>query len=94
MCLIEELFGEIEDEHDVDDLIEKQLSENEFIFSARHEVDYLNDTFKLGLPDGDYETLGGLIIEFHQSIPEANELIEIPGFKIFILMNNKSRNCF
>jgi CBS domain containing-hemolysin-like protein len=89
--LIEEIFGEIEDEHDVDDLIEKQLSENEFIFSARHEVDYLNDAFKLGLPDGDYETLGGLIIEFHQSIPEANEMIEIPGFRIFILTVGETR---
>lgn len=89
--LIEEIFGEIEDEHDVDDLIEKQLSENEFIFSARHEVDYLNDAFKLGLPDGDYETLGGLIIEFHQSIPEANEMIEIPGFRILILTVGETR---
>lgn len=89
--LIEEIFGEIEDEHDVDDLVEKRISDHEFIFSARHEVDYLNDTYKLNLPDGDYETLGGLIFEHHQSIPEINELIAIPGFSMVILGVSETR---
>jgi putative hemolysin len=89
--LMEEIFGEIEDEHDVDDLVEKQLSESEFIFSARHEVDYLNDTYKLNLPEGDYETLGGLIFEHYQSIPEPNELINIPGFNLIILSVSDTR---
>lgn len=89
--LMEEIFGEIEDEHDVDDLVEKQLSEKEFVLSARHEIDYLNDKYKLHLPEGDYETLGGLIFEHHESIPEVNEIIELPGFHIFILSVSDTR---
>lgn len=89
--LIEEIFGEIEDEHDVDDLVEKQLGPNEFILSARHEIDYLNDTYKLDLPEGDYETLGGLIFEHHPSIPEINEQLELPGFTVLILSVSNTR---
>jgi len=89
--LMEEIFGEIEDEHDVDDLVEKQLSEKEWVLSARHEIDYLNDKYKLNLPEGDYETLGGLIFEHHASIPEVNEIIELPGFHIFILSVSDTR---
>ncbi len=89
--LIEEIFGEIEDEHDVDDMLEKQLSELEFIFSARHEVDYLNETYKFKLPEGDYETLGGLIFEHHQAIPELNEVIQIPGYSFVILAVSETR---
>lgn len=89
--LVEEIFGEIEDEHDVEELIEKQVSEHEYIFAARHEIDYLNDKYKLDLPEGDYETLGGLIFEHHQSIPEQNELIEIDGFSIVALTVAETR---
>lgn len=89
--LMEEIFGEIEDEHDVDDLVEKQLSSREFVLSARHEIDYLNDKYKLDLPEGDYETLGGLIFEHRASIPEINEIIEMPGFHIFILSVSDTR---
>lgn len=89
--LVEEIFGEIEDEHDVEELIEKQISEQEFIFAARHEIDYLNDKYKLDLPEGDYETLGGLIFEHHQSIPEQNELIEIDGFSLVALTVAETR---
>ncbi len=89
--LIEEIFGEIEDEHDVDDMLEKKLNDFEFIFSARHEVDYLNETYKFKLPEGDYETLGGLIFENHQSIPEPDEVIQIPGYSFVILAVSETR---
>ncbi|MBT8245578.1 MAG: HlyC/CorC family transporter [Winogradskyella sp.] len=83
--IIEELFGEIEDEHDSVALKEEQLSENTFNFSARLEVDYLNETYKLNLPEGEsYETLGGLIVHYNQDIPKLNETIRIANFKFTI----------
>lgn len=79
--VVEEIFGEIHDEHDVEELIEKKVSENEYIFSARLEIDYLNDKYNLGLPVSEnFETLGGLIIEEHESIPEKDEEIRIGKF--------------
>lgn len=84
--VIEELFGEIEDEHDSVELIEKKIDEDHFQFSARLEVDYLNETHKLDLPENDaYETLGGMIVYFTEEIPEANERVEMEGFTIEIL---------
>lgn len=84
--IVEELFGEIEDEHDVDELIEEQINDVLYRFSARLEVDYLNETFKLNLPENDaYETLGGMIVYYTEEIPEPNELVEIDGFQITIL---------
>lgn len=74
--IIEEIFGEIEDEHDKEELIENQMSDSEYLLSARLEVDYLNDEYSLGLPESDnYETLAGLIIDIHESIPSLNEEI-------------------
>ena len=79
--VIEEIFGEIEDEHDKEDFIEKILSENEFIFSARLETDYLNAKYHLNLPVIDnVETLGGFIMHYHESIPKLNEEIRIENF--------------
>lgn len=75
--IIEEIFGEIEDEHDKEDLREEQINDYEYIFSARLEVDYLNETYHLKLPEGDYETLGGLILDVHQSIPKEREEIKL-----------------
>lgn len=84
--IIEEIFGEIEDEYDVEELDEKQLNENEFLFSARLEIDYLNEKYNLGLPESDdYETLGGLIIHIHKSIPEIDEVIVKELFKFIII---------
>ncbi len=79
--IIEELFGEIEDEHDSTDLEEKQIDTDIYRFSARLEVDYLNEQYKLNLPEGEeYETLGGLIVHETGEIPEQNAEIRIKGF--------------
>jgi CBS domain containing-hemolysin-like protein len=84
--IVEELFGEIEDEHDVDELVEEQINSNLYRFSARLEVDYINETYKLNLPENDnYETLGGLIVNYTEEIPKPNELVEIEGFQFTIL---------
>jgi putative hemolysin len=87
--LVEVVFGEIEDEHDEpedDDLLAKQVAENVWLLSARHEVKDLNEEWKLGLPEGDgeYSTLAGLIIHHLEAIPSINDIVEIPGFKIEI----------
>ncbi|MEP1035662.1 hemolysin family protein [Ekhidna sp.] len=89
--VIEEIFGEIRDEHDDEYLTEQQLDEHNFIFSARHEIDYLNDQYQLSLPEGEYDTLGGLIFAYHEDIPEVNEVIEIPPFIITIFTMEENR---
>ncbi|MGB0186039.1 MAG: hemolysin family protein [Flavobacteriaceae bacterium] len=79
--IVEELFGEIEDEHDSVALIEEEIDESSYLFSARLEVDYLNETYKLQLPEHEnYETLGGLIVHHTQEIPEQNQQIKIDHF--------------
>ncbi|WP_151672287.1 hemolysin family protein [Patiriisocius marinus] len=84
--IIEELFGEIEDEHDSIELIEELLEEGVYILSARHEVDYLNEMLKLDLPDSEhYETLGGMIVHITEGIPEKGELVKISDYEIEIL---------
>ncbi len=90
--VIEEIFGEIEDEHDVEELVEQQLDEHTFLFSAKIEIDYINDKYKLSLPESEeYETLGGFIFYFHESIPEKNDKIKIEKFILTIneVSNNK-----
>ncbi|WP_081965102.1 hemolysin family protein [Polaribacter sp. Hel1_85] len=90
--IVEELFGEIEDEHDTQEFLEKKLSENEFNFSARIEVDYLNEEYELGIPKSEaYETLGGFIIEHTENIPEENEVVDIEGFEIRILKMSSAK---
>ncbi|MDC1451513.1 hemolysin family protein [Vicingaceae bacterium] len=79
--IIEEIFGEIEDEHDKEVLMETKISDNEFLFAARFEVDYLNNEYNLGLPESDnYETIAGLIIDTFESIPAMNEQIQKDQF--------------
>lgn len=83
--LIEEIFGDIEDEHDKEVWIEQQIDENTFLFSARHEVDYLNEQYQLNLPeDEDYDTLGGLILNYLERIPEKNDLLELGAINLRI----------
>ena len=84
--IVEELFGEIEDEHDSTDLHEEQIDESSFTFSARLEVDYVNENYKIDLPDSEeYETLGGLIVNETGEIPEKDEKIVIEHFQFTIL---------
>lgn len=89
--VIEEIFGEIRDEHDDEYLVEDQLDANSFILSARHEIDYLNDKYGWALPVGDYDTLGGMILAYHEDIPQVNEVINIAPFlfTIFTMQENR-----
>ncbi len=90
--LIEEIFGEIQDEFDLDELLVKQNSDSEFILAGRLEIDYLNQEYGLNLPASDeYETLAGLILNHHQSIPEIREKIVIERFTFTILEASGSR---
>ena len=90
--IIEEIIGEIDDEHDLSDLVEKQLSENEYILSGRLEVDYLNDKYKLGIPESDeYDTLAGYVLSVHQSIPNLHEVITLSNFRIKIAKMDGTR---
>lgn len=83
--IIEELFGEIEDEHDQIALFEKQIEQDLFEFSARLEVDYVNQNYDLNLPENEiYETLGGLIVYFKEEIPEKGALIEVENYEFKI----------
>ena len=84
--VIEELVGEIEDEHDTVALIEEKTNNNNYIFSARIEVDYINETYKLQLPESEnYETLGGFIVNHTEEIPEQNQEISIEQFHFTIM---------
>ncbi len=90
--ILEEIIGEIEDEHDISELTEDKLNEQEYIFSARHEIDYLNEKYRLNIPESDdYETLAGLILFHYESIPKINDRIHIEGFVIRILDVSETR---
>ena len=90
--IVEELFGEIEDEHDTQEFLEKKIGEDTFDFSARLEVDYLNEEYGLNLPKSEaYETLGGFIIEHTENIPEKEEVVHIESFQITILKMSSAR---
>jgi len=90
--IIEEIFGEIQDEHDKEETIENQLSPKEFVFSTRLEVDYLNEKYNLNIEASEeYETLAGFIIHHHESIPLINEKIEIHPFLFTILKSSGNR---
>jgi CBS domain containing-hemolysin-like protein len=83
--IVEELFGEIEDEHDTADLTEQVLEDNIFLFSARLEVDYINENYKLQLPTNEnYETIGGLIVFHTETIPSKKESIKIGDFEFIV----------
>jgi CBS domain containing-hemolysin-like protein len=84
--IVEELFGEIEDEHDLDEeLIEKELEEGTYLFSTRLEVEFLNQTYKFAIPESDsYSTLGGFIVGFTKDIPQKGDLIAIDNYRFVI----------
>lgn len=84
--IVEELFGEIEDEHDSTDLKEEQIDDSHYLFSARLEVDYINENYKLNLPTtDDYETLGGMLVHQMGEIPEKDSEIILENFKFTVL---------
>jgi CBS domain containing-hemolysin-like protein len=90
--ILEEIFGEIEDEHDTNDIIEKQISETEFVFSGRSEIDLLNEKYQINLPETeDFETLAGYILFHHESIPKINTVIKIGVFQFKILKATNTR---
>ncbi len=89
--VLEELFGEIRDEHDEEDLLEKQLSADEYMFSGRLEIDYLNEKYDLELPEGDYETLAGFIVSETGEIPDMNQKISIGNMEFDILYASNKR---
>ncbi|MFW5821671.1 MAG: transporter associated domain-containing protein, partial [Bacteroidota bacterium] len=90
--IIEEIFGEIEDEHDTIEFIERQINDHEFIFSGRLEIDYLNDKYNFGIPvSEEYDTLAGYIIHHHESIPKLNNLVIINGYQYRILKVSQTR---
>ena len=90
--IIEEIFGEIEDEYDTYTDKEEQLSKYQFIFSTRLEIDYLNEKYNLNIPEmEEYETLAGFILHYHESIPQKDEVIEIPPFVFEVTAASENR---
>jgi putative hemolysin len=90
--VMEEIFGEIQDEHDVTDTTEKKISENEYIFSGRLEIDVLNKKYDLEIPESEgFETLAGFIFHHHENIPEPNEEIIVPPFTFTIMYVKDNR---
>ena len=84
--LVEEIIGEIEDEHDNQNLVAKSIGNNEYILSGRLEIERINEMFGLGLPESDdYQTLGGFILAHYQRFPQLNETISIDKFKIRVI---------
>jgi len=90
--IMEQIFGEIEDEHDHEELLESQIDEHSFHFSSRLEVDYVNKTYSLNLPANEsYETLAGMVMHLTGNIPNEGEIIDLPGYRITILQNSQHK---
>lgn len=90
--IMEEIFGEIEDEHDTDDLVEKQVNPSEFIFSSRLEIEYLNSKYDLKIPESEeYDTLAGFILFHYHNLPKPNTTLEIGDFTFKILRVSRTR---
>ena len=88
---LEEIFGEIHDEYDSEEFVEKRISENEYIFSGRLELDYLSEKYDLIFPDNESETLSGYIINYHETIPKQKDRIIINNYEIDILNVTETR---
>jgi CBS domain containing-hemolysin-like protein len=90
--IIEEILGEIEDEYDKEDLLDKQIGEKEFVFSGRLEIDYLNEKYNLSIPESDeYETLAGFILHNHGTIPHPKDQITIGPYVFYIIQSTDFR---
>ena len=92
--IIEEIFGEIQDEHDDEDWVEHRIDANNFLISARHEIDYLNEKYLWNIPDGDYDTLGGYILSLTGKIPVKGDIIPANDltFTIMAMSDNRIDN--
>ncbi|MBP3550561.1 MAG: HlyC/CorC family transporter [Alistipes sp.] len=90
--VLEQIFGEIEDEHDKQDMVEKRISDREFVFSCRLEVEYLNEKYDVNIPESDeYDTLAGYIISRYEELPTAGTVMDFDGLRIKILSTTRSR---
>lgn len=90
--IMEEIFGEIDDEHDIDEFVEKNPEKGHYIFSGRLEIDYLNETYNLGLPESEeYDTLAGYIIFSNQNIPKVNDKIIASNYEFRVLKVSRTR---
>ncbi|CAM3767178.1 hemolysin family protein [Aquirufa aurantiipilula] len=90
--VMEKIFGEIQDEYDdSEDWVEKKLDDHSYLLSGRHEIDYLNEKYDWNFPEGDYETLGGMLISLYEDIPKANEIITLAPFQFQILTSTDAR---
>ncbi len=90
--MLEEIFGEIEDEHDSQDMVEKRVGEGEYVLSGRLEVEYLNEKYGLGIEESkEYDTLAGYVIYNYEGIPAAGEVLTVGNKQIRILRSSQSR---
>ncbi len=89
--ILEEIFGEIEDEHDEEEHIEEQLSDDEFLFSGRLEIDYLNEKYKLQFPEGEYHTLSGYLVMTTETIPEQGVELEMGNYRFILELVSNTR---
>lgn len=90
--VVEQIFGEIQDEYDsTEDWTERQLDDNSYIFSARHELDYLNEKYGWELPEGDYDTLAGMLIDYYGDLPDVNEVVSIPPYSFQVVSVQDTR---
>ena len=90
--IVEEIFGDIEDEHDSNKYVAKKTGDNEYLLSARLEIDKVNDMFGLDLPeDDDYKTVGGYILNSYQSLPKLNEVINIDHYSFKIIKSTMTK---
>jgi CBS domain containing-hemolysin-like protein len=89
--IIEEIFGEIHDEYDSDDLVEQKISDHEYLLSARHEIDYLNEKYGWSLPYGDFETLSGFILSLTEDIPQKGESITYGSYTFTVISKLEHR---
>ena len=90
--IVEEIFGDIQDEHDNNNLVAYQTKDGDYVISARMEVDEINDKFQLSLPESDdYMTLGGLILNYYQSFPKPNDIVKVGKFTFKILKTSTTK---
>ena len=90
--IMEQIFGDIEDEHDTDDLIEKQINVNEYVFASRLEIEYINSKYSLQIPENEnYDTIAGYILYHYHNLPKVNEIILIHNLSFKILKVTNTR---